>query len=274
VELPWTSCEMRPVSNREVEGSMTPTDQDQASLEAVIESVELGLEVLHPGGLEITKELAELCHVGSDTRVLDVASGTGEAGCFLAETFQCQVIGLDASEAMVRRAQRKGAERGLNVEFERGDAERLPFAPGSFDVVVCECTVCYLDTEATIREMVRVARPGGYVGIHDLCWKERAPADLRRRLAEIEREQPETLRGWKELFERAGLVEVVALDRSQVIADWTKDFKRRLGVTGQFSVFFTVFRRWGLKGLRRIRESERIFRSEHMGYGILVGRKP
>ena len=69
-------------------------------------------------------------------------------------------------------------------------------------------------------------------------------------------------------------MDVVALDKSHLIPGWTQDFKRRLGIWGQLSAFFTVWKRWGIKGLQRIRESEGIFRSEHMGYGLIAGRNP
>ncbi len=253
---------------------MTRPEEKGPSLEALIENVGLGEEVLHPGGLQTTKELAEHCHIGAGTRVLDVASGTGETGCFLAETFQCQVVGVDASEAMVSRAQEKAKDRQLNVDFKLGDAQRLPFDPDTFDVVISECTVCYLDKESAVREMVRVVKPSGHVGIHDLCWKEAAPEHLKHRFSEIEDERPETLEGWKCLFERVGLVDVLALDWSHLIPGWTKEFKKRLGILGQLIITFKILERWGLKGLWRIRESERIFRSEHIGYGLIVGRKP
>ncbi len=254
---------------------MNTTRETAASLEALIESVDLGVETLHPGGLDTSKELAELCRVGAGLRVLDVASGTGLTACFLAETYACQVVGVDASDRMLERARKKlDLRRGLPVEFRHGDAGHLPFDPASFDVVISECTLCILDKEAAIREMVRVARPGGYVGMHDLCWKEGAPDGLKDRLAEIEGERPETLDGWKRLFENAGLRDTVARDRSDLIPAWTREFKRRLGVGGQLWALFKVWQRWGLRGLQRIRESEGIFRSEHLGYGLVAGRKP
>ncbi len=64
------------------------------------------------------------------------------------------------------------------------------------------------------------------------------------------------------------------MDKSHLIPSLTRDFKKKLGILGQISVTFAVLKRWGLKGLMRIRESERIFRSEHLGYGLLVGKKP
>ncbi len=57
----------------------------------------LPLESLHPGGLSLTRELSVLCAIGAGSRVVDVACGTGETACFLAESLGARVIGLDHS---------------------------------------------------------------------------------------------------------------------------------------------------------------------------------
>lgn len=244
------------------------------SLEALIEAEDLGLEILHPGGLQITRELGELCRIGPTSRVLDVASGTGESACFLAENFGCAVTGVDASDFMLNRAIEKARNTGANIEFKKGDAQNLPFEADTFDAVISECTTCILEKQLAISEMMRVATPGGYVGIHDLCWKQNTPERMRWRLAEIEGEVPETLDGWKRIFEEVGLEEVVAVDKSFLMRGWGMDIKRKLGSLGQFRIFLKVSRKWGIGGLKRIIESARIFESEHTGYGIIVGRKP
>jgi SAM-dependent methyltransferase len=252
----------------------TEMKSTRPSLESLIESEDLGLEVLHPGGLEITRELAELCKVREATSLLDVAAGTGESACYLAQHFGCSVVGVDASEYMVERAVRKAKEKGANVQFKIADAHSLPFGNDSFDVVISECTTCILDKEKAIREMVRVTRPRGYVGIHDICWFEATPDNLKRTLAEIEGENPETLEGWKNLFKAAGLAEVAGYDRSDLVPGWTKGIKRQLGLRGQLTVFMKAVRNWGIKGLVDMWRSAQIFQSKHTGYGIIVGRKP
>jgi len=245
-----------------------------ASLESLIESGEIGLEVLHPGGLAITGELAGLCLIREGSLVLDVASGTGESACFLAEKFGCEVTGLDSSGYMVEKARGKAGARALDVDFVRGDAHNLPFEPDCFDAVLSECTICLLDKKRVIGEMVRVSKPGGYVGIHDICWTEDTPDYLKLRLAEIEGERPETLDGWKDLFERAGLTDVITVDKQSLLSDWSRAIERSIGIRGKLRIFLNIFRRWGFNGLMTVVESERIFRSPFAGYGIIVGRKP
>lgn len=246
----------------------------EASLEQLIETEDLGIEVLHPGGLDITRELAGLCEIRQGTSVLDVASGTGESACFLAERFGAHVIGIDLSDDLLERARAKAARQGLAVEFRKGDAHALDFGESTFDAVISECTLCLLDKKRAVREMIRVAKPGGRVGIHDVCWREGAPAELKKRLADLEGEEPETLDGWKSLLLQAGLVDVRAVDKSAVIPGWTKDVERAIGLTGRLKLLLKVTRRWGFSGLRNVLESERIFRSAYTGYGIIVGTKP
>jgi ubiquinone/menaquinone biosynthesis C-methylase UbiE len=246
----------------------------QVSLESLVESGDLKIEVLHPGGLETTRELAELCRIGAGSKVLDVASGTGETACYLAESLGCEVTGIDVSPPMVERARRKAGERGVRATFDTGDAHALPFEDGAFDAVISECTMCLLDKEKALAEMVRVAKSGGYAGIHDLCWKGDPPQQMKEKLAEIENESPETLDGWRRLFEGAGLADVVTVDKSHLVADWMKSSRRELGAAGVAKLIVKVATSSGVGGLRRLWQSERIFESEHMGYGIIVGRKP
>jgi hypothetical protein len=121
--------------------------------------------------------------------------------------------------------------------------------------------------------MVRVVQAGGRVVIHDLCWKDATPESLRQRLAEVEDERPEALSGWVRVFEGAGLADVQALDRSDVMAAWARDVRREMGLRRYFRAVKNVLGRWGLSGLRAVLESERIFASPPLGYALVVGLK-
>lgn len=248
-------------------------DSSRPSLEALLESGGLSLDILHPGGLEITGELAELCNISRGSKVLDVASGTGESACYLAETFGCQVVGVDISDSMVQAARKKAKDRNLDVIFEKADALHLPFHDDTFDAVLSECTLCLLDKEKAMGEMARTAKPGGYVGMNDISWAEDTPETLKRQLAEIEGERPETRQGWRILFETTGLVDVRTVDKSHVISSWARDIRSRLGFTGLMKIAYEVIRRWGISGLNNILRSARIFESRYTGYAMIVGRK-
>lgn len=251
-----------------------PPPDGGASLEGLVESGLLELDSLHPGGLEMTRRLAELCDVKAGADVLDVASGTGETACFLASEFGAHVEGIDRSTEMIRRGRDRARTRGLDIGFTLADAARLPFPDEAFDIVLCECTLCLLDKQPVLEEMVRVVRPGGHVGMHDLCWKPDAPERVKHALAELEGERPETLEGWRREFHHAGLVELQAIDESKAKSAWMRESRRRLGLTGQVALASKVLRRWGPAGLLRVLRSERVFANGALGYGMVVGARP
>jgi len=244
------------------------------SLENILESEDLSLDILHPGGFEITRELAQLCHINKLIKVLDVGSGTGESAFYLVRNFNCHIIGIDISDRMIKMAKRKAIDHGVIIQFKKGDAHDLPFKDNTFDAVISECTTSILDKERAIDEMVRVTRSGGYIGIHDICWKKDTPEHSKQRLGEIEFRKPETLEGWKIQFEKAGLTEVMTEDRSYLIPEWEKDISKKLGRIVWLKIFLKIIKNWGIGGLKRIMESRRIFQSQDTGYGIIVGKKP
>jgi demethylmenaquinone methyltransferase/2-methoxy-6-polyprenyl-1,4-benzoquinol methylase len=101
-------------------------------------------------------------------RILDVAAGTGLVSFALARG-GCEVIGLDQSEAMLERAQTRAArlpELAGSVRFVQGEAERLPFENAEFDALTFTYLLRYVDDRlATMRELARVVRPGGRIGM-------------------------------------------------------------------------------------------------------------
>ena len=98
---------------------------------------------------------------------LDAGCGTGFLSFELAGRGH-RVTGIDFAPAMLAEARRKTAERGVSIRFEEGDAEQLPFASGSFDLVVSRHVLWTLPhPEAAIDEWIRVLRPGGRLAVID-----------------------------------------------------------------------------------------------------------
>lgn len=125
----------------------------------------------HPGGLELTYELASKLRLSANSSVLDVASGRGTSALAVAERFGCSVTGIDLSPANVAEANGAAAERGLaeRVRFVCADAEKLPFDSAAFDAIFCECAFCTFPDKAKVAsEFARVLRSPGRVGITDL----------------------------------------------------------------------------------------------------------
>lgn len=133
----------------------------------------------HPGGLELTRRLADLVALEPGQRVLDVAAGIGTSALLFAAERDVGVVGVDLGASQVAKATARAAAAGLGsrARFELGDAERLAFDDGSFDAVVCECAFCtFPDKTTAAAELARVLRPGGRLGISDV-WLDPASLD-------------------------------------------------------------------------------------------------
>jgi ubiquinone/menaquinone biosynthesis C-methylase UbiE len=142
----------------------------------------------HPGGTKLTERLGSLLGLNARSRVLDIASGKGTSALFLAERFDCEVVGVDYGGHNVDLSNAAATARGLDrrVRFRSGDAERLPFPDSSFDAVICECAFCtFPDKHAAAREFARVLRNDGSVGISDLTRTSVLPQELEGLLAWI-----------------------------------------------------------------------------------------
>jgi ubiquinone/menaquinone biosynthesis C-methylase UbiE len=98
---------------------------------------------------------------------LDVGCGTGFLSLELAARGH-QVTGIDFAPEMLALAKEKAAKAGAAIRFEHADAENLPFAAGSFDLVISRHVLWTLPhPEAAIEEWVRVLRPGGRLVVID-----------------------------------------------------------------------------------------------------------
>jgi demethylmenaquinone methyltransferase/2-methoxy-6-polyprenyl-1,4-benzoquinol methylase len=116
--------------------------------------------------------------VGPGARVLDVATGTGAVAAEVVRAHGCRVTGLDQSPEMLAAARGRLAVAGLDgrVELVQGEAERLPFADASFDALTVTYLLRYVaDPLATLRELVRVLRPGGTLASLEFGVPPRAP---------------------------------------------------------------------------------------------------
>jgi SAM-dependent methyltransferase len=125
----------------------------------------------HPGGIELTRRLADLVAVRPGEDVLDVASGIGTTAMLLAAERHADVVGVDLGAAQIAKATARAAAAALGdrVRFEIGDAERLAFDDRSFDCVISECAFCtFPDKASAAREVARVLHGGGRLGLTDI----------------------------------------------------------------------------------------------------------
>jgi SAM-dependent methyltransferase len=131
----------------------------------------------------VHERLVEELHIDRGERVLDLATGTGAVAILAAGT-GADVTGLDLAEPMLAKARAAAAEAGVDVRFDLGNVEHLPYEDGSFDVVASSFGLVFAPDHANVaEELRRVTRSGGRIGFTG--WRpNRRLGELYRRFTE------------------------------------------------------------------------------------------
>jgi len=235
----------------------------------------------HYGSMEATRELVELCRIGNGQYVLDVGCGVGATPCYLAKAVDCRVMGVDLVDKMIEQSRERAKVEGVEdrVEFRVADARKLPFEDNLFDAVIMESVNIFFDDKSqAMREYIRVAKPGGYVGMTEMTWLKPPSPKLEDTFKNMVYAQALDASGWKDLMEEAGLMDVVGS-------------AHRIDIPLESKGRFERYGRWGimkvmLKMLVMVfsdRRSRQFMKDgagaaskdllDVMGYGVYAGRK-
>ena len=256
----------------------------------------MGVPFFNIGGFASIDRLAELCQITEHTRILEVGCGTGANACYLAKKYGCRVVGVDIAEHMVKYAVKRAEELGLTdrVTFMVGDAYKLEFPDGEFDVVLTVFVSQFLDPTRAFPGFFRVLKSGGYLGINEMYRADDVPPEALDRVNYGERvfreltDLPFTIRSpasWRSAFESAGFSGVL-------LEEYSNDSQRpyALSVVDEFGGWSKlVGTLWGVfvLALRSGRMRERFGKidevkgvllrdemaSRYLGYVLCVGRK-
>jgi len=196
-----------------------------------------------PAQARLRRRFLKFVPVKARDRVLEVGCGTGVVVRDLAALVgrRGEVVGVDASRRLLERARALCREtaRATRVTLHVADGARLPFAAGRFDAALAITVILHVaDPLRVAREMARVTRPGGRVGLQDqdfgvvaVTHPDRALTErIMRGVAERVYEEPHSGRRLPGLLRAAGLADVRLLTdvyQDTTLEPWTKTFLER-----------------------------------------------
>lgn len=152
---------------------------------------------------EYRRQAAQLtAGLPADAKVLEVAPGPGYLAIEITRLGKFEVTGLDISHTFVQIASDNAREAGVTVDFHQGDAALMPFADGSFDLIVCQAAFKNFNHPVgALNEMHRVLRGGGTAVIQDMS-NDASHTD-------IEREVETMQLGWLSAFTTKATLEML-----------------------------------------------------------------
>jgi ubiquinone/menaquinone biosynthesis C-methylase UbiE len=163
---------------------------------------------VHSNGQDLNWIVEAAALTGTE-HVLDVATGGGHAAYALAP-YAADVVALDLTREMLQVAQQEALKRRLTtISFLEGDAQQLPCAASSFDVVVCRQAAHHFpNVRASVQEWARVLKPGGKLLVDDSISPADAETDALLHKIEILRDpshvRSQSLSDWNALLSAAG----------------------------------------------------------------------
>jgi ubiquinone/menaquinone biosynthesis C-methylase UbiE len=208
----------------------------------------------HLGGFAATRALIDLCPINENSRVIDIGCASGKTACYLARIYHCHVVGVDILPGMVERAK----ERANLFDIVLGE-----FITGLVD-----------DKESAVSEYVRVAKPGGTIGLNEATWlKVPPPQEIIGFLDRTVGFKSElfTTEGWKELLERSGMKEIIVRNhKAESLSDPKEDIKDLIRSFPR--VVYSLIRRPMFREF--IKKSIAVPNNllDYFGYGLFVGR--
>lgn len=231
---------------------------------------------VHAKGASLAR-LVELVQPKAGWRVLDVASAAGHTA-FVFAPHVAHVVSSDLTPEMLPVAAKLAADKGLeNVSFEEADAEVLPYADGSFDLVTCRIAPHHFPNVGLfVREAARVLRPGGILGVVDnvvLSGETGEYVNMVEKLRDPSHVRALGMVEWASLFEDAGfeILEQETAPKKMHFESWAV----RLGATAETVTKLRLFfldASAGAKAFFQPQQTENdiIF---YLTEGLFVGRK-
>ncbi|MEC1722053.1 class I SAM-dependent methyltransferase [Schinkia azotoformans] len=121
----------------------------------------MGVGGAHPGGLNLTKEIFNGEKINSNSHILDVGCGTGQTAAYLAAHYGAKVTAMDINPIMIEKAKSRMKQYQLPVEVIQGSIEDFPLKDNTFDFILSESVLSFVNKPRALKEIFRLLKNGG-----------------------------------------------------------------------------------------------------------------
>ena len=233
----------------------------------------------HYGGYAASEKLYQLCHLDAANEVLEVGCGIGIGPVHITKLYNCHVMAVDISKKMLEWANKRAHQAGLaqSITFKQANILNLPFDDESFDGVIVESVLAFIDDkEKALQEVLRVTKPGKYIGVNESFWRDMIPIEVTDKsiytTVDIAMES-ELKQLWEQMPLEDKTIQTCSLNTKQELKDRLKwiGWRWLLSAWGR-AIKLILTRKDARKAIRQQMDVPDDV-AENYGYGLYVGRK-
>lgn len=179
-----------------------------------------GVGGAHPGGIILTKELLANEKITNQSHILDAGCGTGQTAAFLAQQYQANVTGVEINPIMIEKAKKRFETMKLPVQIIQGSVEEIPSADNSFDFVLSESVLAFVNKPKTLKEFYRVLKKGGRFIANEMTINQKLSMQEEQEIKQFYAVDSLMLEeDWKELLEKTGYKNIEVKKQKQSLAE-------------------------------------------------------
>jgi len=238
------------------------------------------------GGWKGTDRLIELLNIEDleKPKILEVGCSTGYITRYVAQKFDCEIIGVDLSTLLLDIAEEESSKLKLNnISFKYANVEHLPFSDDTFDIIYGEAiTALVSDPLRVLNEYHRVLKPGGKIATLDLFMRESLDSkfvgETNEMMSAVIGAQVK-IRGfqeWEQIFNESGFDSIKIYDYYEDLFKRHYSFPEKTKLTGKLLYHMTInkeIRRKIIPLLRFAKKFQKALKGNNYGYLIFTGIK-
>lgn len=251
---------------------------------AVVRLVQMAIiDRLRATGEDLYREVARMAELESGREVVVAGCGRGSTTEWLARRTGAAVTGIDPDGADVQIAECRARDAGLQLTYQQGRLDDLPYESNVFDAAIGEPAIAAAtNTERAVAELARVTKPMGAVVLLELTWSSDLPLSRRELVVERLGLRPRLLMEWKQMLREANVVDIQVTDWTnqcdEELADDCDAAQLQLKWQNKLQIMGRALRRTGWAEARQalVREMELLrglSRERSMNFSIIKGVK-
>jgi ubiquinone/menaquinone biosynthesis C-methylase UbiE len=169
-----------------------------------------GVGGAHPGGIPLTKNILSGENITNKSSILDAGCGTGQTAAYLYQQYKAMVVGLEINPIMIDKARRRFQSLNLPIQLIPGSVEKIPFKDNSFDFILSESVLAFVNKPTALREFYRVLKKGGRFIANEMTINTKLSQDEEAEIMKFYALDSLLMEDdWRKLLEKTGFQDIV-----------------------------------------------------------------